>query len=131
MNTYQLWLKLTYWFHEAPAIYIPTLMDIIAVVVLLVFIKRFREMRAPLLAMYVLILLHAFVLPYSFTLGFVGAAFLFFFLIVWGAGFLICFLLCQATASRIEDNKNNRRHLRIGAAFLAGYLLLNICLMFC
>jgi len=122
---------LTYWFREAPAIYIPTLMDIIAVIILLVLINRFREMRFPLLAMYVLVLIHAFILPYSFTLGSVGAAFLFFFLSFWGPGFLICFLLCQAAASRIEENRSNRRHLRIVAAFLWVYLQLNICLMFC
>ena len=31
MNTYQLWLRLTYWFREDPAIYLPTVMDIVAV----------------------------------------------------------------------------------------------------
>ena len=126
MNSYQLWLRLTYWLCNEPAIYLPTLMDIVAVIILLFFIKRFREMRMPLLAMYVLVLLHAFILPYSFTLGFGGLVLLFPFFTFWGAGFLICFLLCQMTKDRIEDKEKNREFLRIGTILLAFYLLLHI-----
>lgn len=126
MNSYQLWLRLTYWFRNEPAIYIPTLIDIFVVIGLLFFIKRFREMRGPLLAMYVLVLLHAFILPYSFTLGFGGLGLLFPFFIFLGPGFLICFLLCQMTRDRIEDNEKNRELLRIGTVLLAFYLLLHI-----
>ena len=126
MNTYQLWLRLTYWLRNEPAIYLPTLMDIVAVVILLFFIKRFREMRGPLLAMYVLVLLHAFILPYSFTLGMGGLLIVFPFFTLWGPAFFICFLLCQANADKIEKNEKNRELLHIGAFLFAVYLLLHI-----
>ena len=126
MNTYQLWLRLTYWFREDPAIYLPTMMDIIAVVALLAFIRRFREMRGPLLAMYVLVLLHAFILPYSFTLGMGGLLIVFPFFTLWGPAFFICFLLCQANADKIEKNEKNREFLHVGTFLFALYLLLHI-----
>ena len=126
MNTYQLWLRLTYWFREAPSIYLPTLMDIVAVIILLFFIRRFREMRGPLLAMYVLVLLHAFILPYSFTLGMGGLLIVFPFFTLWGPAFFICFLLCQANADKIEKNEKNRELLHFGAFLFAVYLLLHI-----
>ena len=126
MNTYQLWLRVTYWLREDPAIYLPTMMDIIAVVALLAFIRRFREMRGPLLAMYVLVLLHAFILPYSFTLGMGGLLIVFPFFTLWGPAFFICFLLCQANADKIEKNEKNRELLHIGAFLFAVYLLLHI-----
>ena len=123
---YELWIQWTLHLHDTPEICIPAIMDGLAVIVLLFFIRRFREMRGPLLAMYVLVLLHAFILPYSFTLGFGGLGLLFPFFIFWGPGFFICFLLCQMTKDRIEDNEKNRKLLRIGAALLAFYLLLHI-----
>ena len=126
MNSYQLWLRLTYWLRNEPAIYIPTQMDIVAVVILLFFIKRFREMRTPLVWMYALVLLHAFILPYSFTLGLGGLFLLFPFFTFWGPGFFICFLFCQAAASRIEKTGENRELLHVGAFFFALYLLLHI-----
>ena len=126
MNSYQLWIRLTYWFREDPSIYLPMLMDIFAVIVLLFFIRRFREMRGPLLAMYVLVLLHAFILPYSFTLGMGGLLIVFPFFTLWGPAFFICFLLCQATSSRIEKTEQTRELLHIGAFLFALYLLLHI-----
>ncbi len=126
MNTYQLWLRLTHWFRNEPTIYLPTLMDIIAVVILLFFIKRFREMRTPLVWMYVLVLLHAFLLPFSLSSGQAGLLILFPLFMSCGPGFFICFLFCQAAASRIEKTEEDRMFLRVGTALLAFYLLLHI-----
>lgn len=126
MNSYQLWLRLTFWFREDPAIYFPTMIDIFAVIILLFFIRRFREMRGPLLAMYVLVLLHAFILPYSFTLGMGGLLIVFPFFTLWGPAFFICFLLCQANADKIEKNEKNRELLHFGAFLFAVYLLLHV-----
>ena len=126
MNMYELWIQWTLHLHDTPEICIPAIMDGVAVIALLAFIRRFREMRGPLLAMYVLVLLHAFILPYSFTLGMGGLAFLFYFFILWGPAFFSCFLLCQATASRIEKNGENRKILQVGVFLFAFYLLLHI-----
>ena len=133
MNMYQLWIQWSYWLHYNPEICIPAVMDGLAVIILLFFIKRFREMRGPLLTMYVLVLLHALILPFTFTLGMAGLLLLFPFLTFWVPGFFICFLLCQAAAHRIEDkdNENNRELLRVGAFFFAIYLLLHIIPLFC
>jgi peptidoglycan/LPS O-acetylase OafA/YrhL len=123
---YQLWIQWTLHLHDTPEILIPAVMDGLAVIALLAFIRRFREMRGPLLAMYVLVLLHAFILPYSFTLGMGGLLIVFPFFTLWGPAFFICFLLCQANADKIEDNEKNRELLRIGTALFAFYLLLHI-----
>ena len=123
---YQLWVQWAYWLNYTPEICIPAVMDGLAVIALLAFIRRFREMRGPLLAMYVLVLLHAFILPYSFTLGMGGLLIVFPFFTLWGPAFFICFLLCQANADKIEKNEKNRELLHIGAFLFALYLLLHI-----
>ena len=130
MDASQLWLRLTYWFYKAPGIYIPTLMDIIAVVILLVLIKRFREMRWPLLAMYGLVLIHAFILPYSYTGDSTLRILLQFpILVFWTPGLLICFISCQAAASRLE-NVRDRKSLLVCGLFFLIYLPLHIVLLF-
>ena len=130
MNTYQLMMRLTYWLREAPAIYVPTLMDTIAVVILLFFIRRFREMRTPLVWMYVLVLLHALILPFAFSSGQAGLLILFPFVMTCGPGIFICFFFCHKAASRIEDD-GDRELLHVGMFFFELYLLLHIVLMFC
>ena len=126
MIMYELWIQWTLHLHDTPEICIPAIMDGLAVIALLAFIRRFREMRGPLLAMYVLVLLHAFILPYSFTLGMGGLLIVFPFFTLWGPAFFICFLLCQANADKIEKNEKNRELLHIGAFLFAVYLLLHI-----
>ena len=130
MNSYQLLLRLTYWFREDPSIYLPMLMDIVAAVVLLFFIKRFREMRTPLVWMYVLVLLHALLLPFALSSGQAGLLILFPFVMTCGPGIFICFFFCHKAASRIEDD-GDRELLHVGMFFFELYLLLHIVLMFC
>ena len=126
MNSYQLWIRLTYWFREDPSIYLPTMMDIVAVIVLLFFIRRFREMRTPLVWMYVLVLLHALILPFALSSGQAGLLILFPFIMTSGPGIFICFFFCHKAASRIEKTEEDRMFLRVGTALLAFYLLLHI-----
>ena len=125
MNSYHLWLRLTYWFREAPAIYFPTMIDIFAVIILLFFIRRFREMRTPLVWMYVLVLLHALILPFTFSSGQAGLLILFPFVMSWGPGIFICFFFCHQAASRIEDD-GDRELLHVGVFLFALYILLHI-----
>ena len=129
MNTYQLWLRLTYWFREAPSIYLPTMMDIVAVIGLLFFIRRFREMRTPLVWMYVLVLLHALILPFAFSSGQAGLLILFPFIMTSGPGIFICFFFCHKAASRIEDD-GDRELLHVGVFLFALYILLHIIALF-
>ena len=131
MNSYQLWLRLTYWLRNEPEIYFPTVIDIVAVVILLFFIRRFREMLWPLLAMFFLVLLHAFLLPYSFTCDSTGRLLINFpFLVLWTPGFFICFLSCQAAASKLK-NAEDRELLHVGVFLFALYILLHIIPLFC
>ena len=130
MNSYQQWIKWTYWLREAPAIYIPTLMDIIAVIVLLFFIKRFRIMRTPLVWMYVLVLIHALILPFALSSGQAGLLILFPFVMTCGPGIFFCFFFCHKAASRIEDD-SDRELLQVGVFLFALYILLHIIPLFC
>ena len=100
MNTYQLWLRLTYWFRESPDIFIfTTIPDIAAVAVLLCILKRFPEMKKPLLAIFVLILLRALLLPWAYTYGLAGALMLGIpFSVVWTPAMIICFMTCRHVA---------------------------------
>ena len=126
MNSYQLWLRLTYWFREDPSIFLPTVMDIVAVIALLFFIRRFREMRTPLVWMYALVLLHALILPFAFSSGQAGLLILFPFVMVCCPGFFICFFFCHKAASRIEKTEEDRELLHVGVFLFALYILLHI-----
>ena len=129
MNSYQLWLRLTFWFREDPAIYFPTMIDIFAVIILLFFIRRFREMRTPLVWMYVLVLIHALILPFALSSGQAGLLILFPFIMTSGPGIFICFFFCHKAASRIEDD-GYRELLHVGVFLFALYISLHIVLMF-
>ena len=130
MNSYQLWLRLTFWFREDPAIYFPTMIDIFAVIILLFFIRRFREMRTPLVWMYVLVLIHALILPFALSSGQAGLLILFPFIMTSGPGIFLCFFFCHKAASRIEDD-GDRELLHVGVFLFALYILLHIIPLFC
>ncbi|MBR2963365.1 MAG: hypothetical protein IKC53_04070 [Lentisphaeria bacterium] len=100
MNAYQLWLRLTYWFRATPELFIfTTIPDIAAVTVLLFILKRFPEMKKPLLAIFVLILFRAILLPWTFTNDMTGQFLIYLpFSVVWMPSMIICFMTCQYVA---------------------------------
>ena len=100
MNSYQLWLRLTYWLREAPELFIlTTVPDIAAVAVLLFILKRFPDMKKPLLAIFALILFRALLLPWTFTNDNTGQFLIYLpFSVVWVPSMIICFMTCQYVA---------------------------------
>lgn len=100
MNAYQLWLRLTYWFRNEPAIFLfTTIPDIAAFAVLLCILKRFPEMKKPLLAIFVLILFRALLLPWTFTNDMTGQFLIFLpFSVIWVPAMIICYMTCQYVA---------------------------------
>ena len=100
MNSYQLWLRLTYWLCEAPELFIlTTVPDIAAVAVLLFILKRFPDMKKPLLTIFALILFRALLLPWTFTNDNTGQFLIYLpFSVVWVPSMIICFMTCQYVA---------------------------------
>ena len=100
MSMYQLWLRLTCWLRNEPAIFLfTTIPDIAAVAVLLCILKRFPEMKKPLLAIFVLILFRALLLPWTFTNDMTGQFLIFLpFSVIWVPAMIICFMTCQYVA---------------------------------
>ena len=129
MIMYELWIQWTLHLHDTPEICIPAVMDGLAVIALLAFIRRFREMRTPLLWMYVIVLIHALILPFALSSGQAGLLILFPFIMTSGPGIFICFFFCHKAASRIEDD-GDRELLHVGVFLFAIYIMLHIIPLF-
>lgn len=97
---YQFLMRSLYWFRNEPDIFIlTTIPDIAAVAVLLCILKRFPEMKKPLLAIFVLILVRAILLPWAYTYGIVVALVIGLpFSAAWVSLMIICLMFCKYVA---------------------------------